>query len=70
METKSSFSYATTELLTPDGLAERIIRSRRWVIINTRPDAQDPIPHLRFGRVARYAWGSPELESWLRRRKS
>jgi len=63
------FDYARAEILTPEGLGKRLGLSRRWVIIHSRPDAVDPIPHLKLGRVPRYAWGSPELSAWLQRRQ-
>jgi len=59
------------ELLTPDEFAERLKVPASWVRERTRSrdlQGDDVIPHLRLGRYIRFAWGSPELEAWLRRR--
>jgi hypothetical protein len=59
------------ELLTPDELAEYLKVPASWVRERTRSrdlQGDDVIPHLRLGRYIRFAWGSPELEAWLRRR--
>jgi hypothetical protein len=59
------------ELLTPDELALHLKVPASWVRERTRSrdlQGDDPIPHLRLGRYIRFAWGSPELEAWLRRR--
>ena len=59
------------ELLTPDELAQHLKVPASWVRERTRSrdlQGDDVIPHLRLGRYIRFAWGSPELEAWLRRR--
>jgi len=66
----NSFSYTGGEILMPEVFGARIGKSQRWVILHTRPNVEDPIPHLKFGRVARYVWGSPELDAWLARRRA
>lgn len=58
------------ELLTPETLAERLQVSARFVKENSRPSRTlDPIPHVLLHRRARlYAWNSPEMNEWLKRR--
>jgi hypothetical protein len=58
------------ELLTPGEFAERLKVPVTWVRERTRTRELhgDVIPHIRLGRYIRYRWGSPELESWLKRR--
>ena len=59
------------ELLTPVEFAERLKVPASWARERTRSRhlrEDDVIPHLRLGRYIRFAWGSPELEAWLRRR--
>lgn len=58
------------EIVDPAELARRLAVPVSWVREQTRRRAQDPIPHLRFGRYVRFAWGSPELNGWLERRKA
>lgn len=58
------------ELLTAEGLAQRLCVPPSWIREQTRSRSLDgdPLPHLRLGRYVRFQWGSPELEAWLRRR--
>ena len=52
-------------------LARRLGVTENWVFDHTtrREFASDHIPHFKFGRFTRYAWGSPELMGWLDRHK-
>ncbi len=58
------------EIIDSDELARRWNLPPSWVREQVRARAADPIPHLRFGRYVRFAWGSPELAGWLERRRS
>lgn len=49
-------------------LAERWKLPESWIRDQVRSRADDPIPHLRFGKYVRFRWGSPELEEWALRR--
>ena len=50
-------------------LARRWNLRESWVRDNVRRRADDPIPHLRFGRYVRFEFGSEELQQWLARRR-
>jgi predicted DNA-binding transcriptional regulator AlpA len=53
------------------GLAARLGTSEQWVRRNVRRTyTRDPIPHLRLGRIIRFAWESPEMQAWIERRKT
>jgi hypothetical protein len=52
-------------LLTAEELAERLRLPLSWIRSHTRSRTTDEIPHHRFGRWIRFAWGSPELQRWL-----
>jgi len=56
------------KIITAVMLAKMWQTSKLWVESHTR-DKSDPIPHLRFGRCIRYAWGSAELNDWMARRQ-
>jgi len=58
------------EMITPKELAEKLKVPTSWVRDQTRARAScgDMIPHHRFGRYVRFAWGSPELTEWIHRR--
>lgn len=58
----------TYEILDCTELAERLKLPVSWVRDNVRPRTFDPIPHSKFGKYVRFAWGSPDLEGWLKRR--
>ena len=58
-----------TEILDVEQLAKRLHLPASWLREQTRSRAVDKIPHLRFGRYVRFAWGSPDLQQWLERRK-
>jgi predicted DNA-binding transcriptional regulator AlpA len=53
------------------GLAAKLGTSEQWVRRNVRRTyTRDPIPHLRFGRIIRFVWDSPEMQEWIERRKA
>jgi hypothetical protein len=53
------------------GLAARLGTSEQWVRRNVRRTyTRDPIPHLRFGRIIRFVWDSPDMHEWIERRKA
>ena len=56
------------EFIDSKELASRLNLPESWVRDQVRRRATDPIPHLRFGKYVRFAWGSPELIEWLQRR--
>jgi len=39
-----------------------------WVRDQVRGRAEDPLPHVNFGKYVRFLWGSEGLELWIRRR--
>jgi hypothetical protein len=48
--------------------AGRLNISESWVRDGVRSRAEEPIPHVRFGKYVRFRFGSPELEIWAERR--
>ena len=56
------------EFIDSAELAKRLSVPETWIREYTRSRTEDTIPHIRLGRYVRFAWGSPELEEWLRRR--
>jgi hypothetical protein len=56
------------EFITSEQLAERWNLPVSWVRDQVRARAEDPLPHVRFGKYVRFRWGSPELEEWAERR--
>lgn len=56
------------EYLNAKELGQRLNLPASWLLENTRSRAVDPVPHLRFGKYVRFAWGSRELAAWLARR--
>jgi predicted DNA-binding transcriptional regulator AlpA len=59
---------ADYEYLDSAQFAERLNISESWVRDGVRTRADEPIPHVRFGKYVRFRWGSPELEIWAERR--
>jgi hypothetical protein len=52
---------ADSDFLDFRGLAARLGTSEQWVRRNVRRTyTRDPIPHLRFGRLIRFVWDSPD----------
>jgi hypothetical protein len=49
-------------------LASRWNVPETWVRERVRQRAEDPLPHVRFGKYVRFRWGSPELDEWAERR--
>lgn len=49
-------------------LASRWNVPETWVRERVRRRAEDPLPHVRFGKYVRFRWGSPELDAWAERR--
>ena len=66
----SSDVPSNQEIIDSKALASRLNLPESWVRDAVRRSAKDPIPHLRFGKYVRFAWGSPELTEWLHRRAS
>ena len=58
------------EYLTAEQLAQKLSLPTSWVYDQSRTRVADcdRIPTHKFGRYSRYAWGSPELASWIQRR--
>ena len=56
------------EVIDSAELARRIGVPPSWVRERTRTRSKDIIPHLKFGKYVRFAWGSRELAEWLRGR--
>jgi hypothetical protein len=61
---------SSLEVIDSKELALRLNLPESWVRDAVRRRAKDPIPHLRFGKYVRFAWGSPELTEWLKQRSS
>jgi hypothetical protein len=62
---------ADSDFLDFRGLAAKLGTSDQWVRRNVRRTyTRDPIPHLRFGRMIRFVWDSPEMQEWIDRRKA
>jgi hypothetical protein len=59
---------ANYEYLNSAQFAERLNISESWVRDQVRTRADEPIPHVRFGKYVRFRFGSPELEIWAERR--
>ena len=66
----SALTYGGYEIIDSAELGKRLNLPESWVRDQVRRHAQDPIPHTRFGKYVRFAWGSPELNEWLQRRSS
>lgn len=66
----SADASPSVEIIDSKELASRLNLPESWVRDAVRRRAIDPIPHLRFGKYVRFAWGSPELTEWLGRRSS
>jgi hypothetical protein len=63
-------THSGYEIIDSAELGKRWNLPESWVRDQVRRRAQDPIPHIRFGKYVRFAWGSPELTEWLQRRSS
>ena len=61
---------ALPEIIDSKELASRWNLPESWIRDSVRRRSKDPIPHLRFGKYVRFAWGSPELGEWLDRHRS
>jgi hypothetical protein len=57
------------EVIGSTEMAKRLNLPESWVRDQVRSRANDPIPHLRFGRYVRFQWGHPDLVKWLERRR-
>ena len=57
------------EIIDSSELARRWAVKPSWVKEHVRKRARDPIPHLKLGRLVRFEWKSPEMLSWLDRRR-
>jgi len=53
------------EILNCEELAKRLNVTESWVREMTRRRTTNQIPHLKFGKYRRFAWGSPELDDWI-----
>jgi hypothetical protein len=61
---------ADSDFLDFAGLATKLGTTEQWVRRNVRRTyTRDPIPHLRFGRMIRFVWDSPEMRAWIEGRK-
>jgi hypothetical protein len=56
------------EVIDSRELAARWCVPESWVRDYVRARADDPIPHVNFGKYVRFLWGSPDLEDWVARR--
>ena len=67
----SSRAQSEPAFLDFRGLAVKLGTSEQWVRRNIRRTyTRDPIPHLRFGRIIRFVWESPEMQAWIERHKA
>ena len=71
LDQASSHLESDSDFLDFRGLAAKLGTSEQWVRHNVRRTyTRDPIPHLRFGRMIRFVWDSPEMQEWIERRKA
>jgi hypothetical protein len=56
------------EFIDSRELATRWHVPESWVREYVRSRADDPLPHVNFGKYVRFLWGSPDLEDWVARR--
>jgi len=64
----SSPRIVTYEFIDSGELARRWGVPVSWVRDQVRGRAEDPLPHVNFGKYVRFLWGSDGLELWIRRR--
>jgi hypothetical protein len=64
----SSSQLATYEFIDSGELARRWGVPVSWIRDQVRGRAEDPLPHVNFGKYVRFLWGSDGLELWIRRR--
>jgi hypothetical protein len=57
-----------TEFIDSVELARRWSVPVSWVRDQVRSRAEDPLPHISFGKYVRFLWRSPDLEAWVARR--
>jgi hypothetical protein len=57
------------EIIDARELARRWSLPESWIRDQVRSRAEDPIPHIRFGKYVRFQWNSPQLAEWLKRRQ-
>lgn len=63
------FTPSHIEVIDAPELARRLNVPLSWVQEHTRSRIVDPIPHLKFGKLVRFEWGSVELEEWRDRQR-
>jgi hypothetical protein len=68
LEPSQGLTAADYEYLDSAQFAARLNISESWVRDGVRTRAEEPIPHVRFGRYVRFRLGSPELAIWAERR--
>lgn len=61
---------ADLEIIDSMELAKRWGVPESWVRDQVRGRAQDPIPHLRFGKYIRFEYGGEPLLHWLARHRT
>jgi hypothetical protein len=61
---------ADQEIIDSTELAKRWGVPESWVRDQVRSRAQDPIPHLRFGKYIRFEYGTEPLLQWVARRRT
>ena len=66
VQSVSEFGYY--EMLDCQGLAARLNLPVSWIRDQVRKRAEDPIPHVKFGKYVRFQWLSPALRDWIERR--
>ncbi len=64
----SSPRIVAYEFIDSGELARRWGVPVSWVRDQVRGRAEDPLPHVNFGKYVRFLWGSDGLELWIRRR--
>ena len=70
MTKNEQLSAMPQEVIDARELARRWQVSRKWVFNHSRPGfANDPIPHVKLGRLLRFDWGDPRLVAWWARRQ-
>lgn len=60
---------ADYEIIDAPELARRWKVKSSWIYEQVRNRADDPIPHVKLGKYARFEWASPLLRAWFDRRR-
>ena len=68
MEPENATSPTRYEFVDCRELARRLTVPASWIYERVRTSAEEPLPHVKFGKYVRFLWGSPALERWIAER--